>query len=378
MNPLSFPILKFSYATTPASDRDRDRDRSSSSSSWSHLSASSTTLTVTFTTQPLTGAVPSVRTLLKITKAAGTGAVEILEDLDLTWLIHEANRCVGQISTSSTTGKPKSPIAVIVRFASDADYCRAVTVMQDAGCPITESPLAQVQMQTQSRVSTGQPQMATSSQFPMGMINAGMGSMQAPNVTSAAQYQVPLATSAPVPGSAMPSPTKPTFYEHQSQQQSIYSPAASVPAAASNWTTPSDEVQGSAAEEPLALKLPPKRELPFASARNKSRLDTAAQPEQGAQERQEVTVQGHSMDSMDSAVSASTPTPASRVKKGATTGIRAGGASTGNGNGIRRTLGTNATRASGAKPFKSPLKKLQALAESRATGPGLSGLPNPG
>ncbi|KAI5305737.1 hypothetical protein KEM56_003461 [Ascosphaera pollenicola] len=153
MDHISLSIPKFSYATSTSP--------SSSSASWTHItSAGHSDLKVDFYIQGTGGFSQKTRTL-RISRNK-----ELLENLDLTWLAQNVVHSVAAMGPSNRGAR--SPIAVIVKspclavryqtnqqqirrfqikFGSNDDYMRAVSILSDAGCPVTESSMIQSQLQ---------------------------------------------------------------------------------------------------------------------------------------------------------------------------------------------------------------------------------------
>ncbi|EFW21783.1 predicted protein [Coccidioides posadasii str. Silveira] len=144
--PLSLTVLKFSYVTT-TTDR-------TSPLGWTHISGGVDLRAVFGRTQvrengsSWTTGSPTLKVLR---------GLDVLEDLDLDALAREA---VASSSSQIQISSSKAPIAVLVKspclairyptrvnqirrfqlkFTSDADYRKAVSILSEVGCPITES-----------------------------------------------------------------------------------------------------------------------------------------------------------------------------------------------------------------------------------------------
>ncbi|KAI5288874.1 hypothetical protein KEM54_004755 [Ascosphaera aggregata] len=166
MDHFSLAIPKFSHATSSSP--------SSSSAAWTHITSSTghANLMVEFCIQGSGGFSQRSRTM-RVSRDQ-----EVLENLDLNWLarMHEVSCSMGTRAGTGIAAGPsyqggktlsavivKSPCLAVryqvgqqirrfqIKFGSDADFAKAVSILADAGCPITESPITHKQAHMQSR-----------------------------------------------------------------------------------------------------------------------------------------------------------------------------------------------------------------------------------
>ncbi|EEP76345.1 predicted protein [Uncinocarpus reesii 1704] len=261
--PLALLVLKFSYVTTTVGR--------TSPLSWTHI-AGGTDLLAVFDRVRVQENASSWTAESKLTLKVLRGT-DVLEDLDLGALAREA---VASSSSQQQVPNAKTPIAVIVKspclairyptrvnqirrfqlkFSSDADYCRAVSVLSEAGCPITESTAAPAPPSApfktrldppswpQSAVTP--PPAPTASQFgDHGILTPTTALDARPSTVGSASTigTAPPSRNAPVTGG---NTTSPWLNSHVSNER---------PATAPTFPDP----------ESISQLLPPKRELPFA------------------------------------------------------------------------------------------------------------------
>ncbi|KAL1960334.1 hypothetical protein VTO42DRAFT_8294 [Malbranchea cinnamomea] len=143
--PLVLPILKFSYTTTSA--------ERTSPLAWTHMSGGGDLAVVLDSLTVMDDGSAQNRKVqyMKVQKG-----IEVLEELNLAWLVQEAQATAAQQSPrnlrSSVAVLVKTPCLAIrypkqmnqvrrfqVKFASEADYYKAVSILSEIGCPITDS-----------------------------------------------------------------------------------------------------------------------------------------------------------------------------------------------------------------------------------------------
>ncbi|TPX25900.1 hypothetical protein DIZ76_011357 [Coccidioides immitis] len=258
--PLSLTVLKFSYVTTTTGR--------TSPLGWTHISGGVDLRAVFGRTQvrengsSWTTGSPTLKVLR---------GLDVLEDLDLDALAREA---VASSSSQIQISSSKAPIAVLVKspclairyptrvnqirrfqlkFASDADYRKAVSILSEVGCPITESTAGSFPPSTAllTRPNTASwPHSTASPVLGMRSSQAGSHSIRAVPATvpetrpSTIGSSSALGTTQPSRNTQVMNKNARLEYENSSERPS---------------TAPIFLDAGSLIEQ-----LPPKRELPFA------------------------------------------------------------------------------------------------------------------
>ncbi|KAI1960656.1 hypothetical protein LOZ58_003729 [Ophidiomyces ophidiicola] len=275
--PLALPILKFSYVTTTAGR--------TSPLSWTHISGGSDLVALFDQASIPDGDSTWIREsrVLKVLRGR-----DILEELDLDALAREA---VTSSSSQIQISNAKAPIAVLVKspclavryptrlnqirrfqlkFSSDADYRKAISILSEIGCPITESAVGGYNPPQASRASLDASNW---------LQNAGSSSLGQAVSHVENQTLLPAVLPTPEPRQSTvgpsqtpysPFPFKGSAMVHENNNMALRGSGSKIskerPSTAPVFPDP----------ESLSQLLPPKRELPFAPQRKPQRRATKA------------------------------------------------------------------------------------------------------